>query len=807
MTRLTTHQIYLLVLIFFSYISFYTFCNSVENVLYSYFGLSSNWSRAAYVLGFMGRYLLPNFIAANLADSYFGQSIVLYFSVCLACLGCILGMVGALESVDSLFNLGYGLAMCGFGASMPLALCLFLNQNGIKSMDQHGSLIGQIHVFYFMIALANVVSSAIYLPLLSDGLGTFFKFPASNTDLALATTYVSFAASLFGVAAVTLIKINDAKAKKNQELKNILIEKMPVYERKIDILGRIVLTILSSFYRYCCCCVCFCSSRKIVDPQKKDIEVIKIGTIEQGQDNEALEMEKNHEKEKEGQKNSQIFEAELDLPISACFTSVGHLFPKQILKDASDFSSLFWLFWAVAFYYAGYIDSVKRWHSMLAMTDVYLNEEYSSFIPPSYVRFYIAIFIAIFTLPLGYLSVVLPAKPSRKIMAGLFLGASSLYVSSYMQVYLDDHNKTRLNTVSIHMTLGVYNQRNQNICGWFSQDDQGLVSLERFYGGRTLPGNFTDPFLLISKQSTDFDDLEIHRNSTFFNYYLNDEGVSYCNPYDEEFGELFHLDMTQGENWEKDTYSNYRLVVNEDQSCQYRAIGSRTLTGYVQVKFISTGEEIKGLRDDTSRYSIQSSNDQYVPPKSKGDPDHPILSPVSCNSKNNFTLKESDSFSDRGYENLNTFLVKPGLVKVNLTDNKLGISQIIEFEAGYGSAFDVFIGTSIDHSIYRQTINTNTVSVWYLLPQIILLALSDIIVVTSSFEYAYKFTRLSIQTISINVVIAMLGCGNVIRLFVSLEPEIFGHFYVSDFAWYVTWGGCMCISVVKFIVFSWRSDL
>ena len=47
------------------------------------------------------------------------------------------------------------------------------------------------------------------------------------------------------------------------------------------------------------------------------------------------------------------------------------------------------------------------------------------------------------------------------------------------------------------------------------------------------------------------------------------------------------------------------------------------------------------------------------------------------------------------------------------------------------------------------------------------------------------------------IVISMLTWGNLIRLIISFEAH---HFYVSDYAWYVTWGGCCCLSLVKYSV-------
>merc|ERR1719210_2773186 len=109
------------------------------------------------------------------------------------------------------------------------------------------------------------------------------------------------------------------------------------------------------------------------------------------------------------------------------------------------------------------------------MTDVYVSN--TAFFPPVYVRSYLTFLVFILTLPVMYFFQCLGTKPSRRVLIGLLLGAASLFLSGYVQTVIDDNGKTRLNTVSIHMTLGVMNGRSEAICGWFSNDPEGKSNL------------------------------------------------------------------------------------------------------------------------------------------------------------------------------------------------------------------------------------------------------------------------------------------------------------------------------------------
>ena len=85
----------------------------------------------------------------------------------------------------------------------------------------------------------------------------------------------------------------------------------------------------------------------------------------------------------------------------------------------------------------------------------------------------------------------------------------------------------------------------------------------------------------------------------------------------------------------------------------------------------------------------------------------------------------------------------------------------------WGGAYTIYMSASQNQIIVEKTINTNKIPSYYILPQIFLLACADALIVTSSFEHAYQNTRISIQSISMAIVISMLTWGNLIRLIIS----------------------------------------
>ena len=165
MAFLKKSQSIILTLLFFNYLSFFICCTSIEKFYYTVFAVATWKGRIAYLLGYMFRFILPSFTAANFADSYYGQVTVLKWSFVMEFTGLFLLFLGAVYGVyyhnlyvsnsEYLISMVYSpslsweslvifvfymIAVCGWGATVPLCYALYLNQ------DQESKPIEKIHL-------------------------------------------------------------------------------------------------------------------------------------------------------------------------------------------------------------------------------------------------------------------------------------------------------------------------------------------------------------------------------------------------------------------------------------------------------------------------------------------------------------------------------------------------------------------------------------------------------------------------------------------------------------------------------------
>lgn len=240
-------------------------------------------------------------------------------------------------------------------------------------------------------------------------------------------------------------------------------------------------------------------------------------------------------------------------------------------------------------------------------------------------------------------------------------------------------------------------------------------------------------------------------------------------------------------------------------ACHFRSFQDKSILANSNMVSIITRQKY----EITSNYIVDPKSELYLQNfkgASYSNAESNIYTPEFCAPANHFTVDKKYAVNQDSIVN-----VQPAASDSDSNTLKFEILEVdsgLKFEfympVQHGAAYTLFLDKN-QKVFYEQTFTENVISVWVLLPQIICLAISEILVSTTSYEYAYRTARISSQTISMNCVISMLSFGSLIKLMVSFEPEIFGHFYVSDFAWYVTWGGCMCFSIVKLVVFGIRN--
>ena len=426
----------------------------------------------------------------------------------------------------------------------------------------------------------------------------------------------------------------------------------------------------------------------------------------------------------------------------------------------------FSIVYSIAFYWACYFQHESIWMVQASQMVIHF--------PVEYLRIVLPFLVVVLIIPVQFLAGTW--KPMTRFCVGLFFGASALFTAAGVQNYIDTVGTTKLPLNYFEMSLGLVNLDHDTVVGQFY--GTGIKKLEN----QTFEFGFTRNSEFATSRNSELSSSEemMFRHPAEFIYSVsgsNDENSLQVTPENVESG---------------DNRVSYRHVKYENQWQNYTDIVQKSRDGSAKVKFVPTNQEFV--------YKISSSFGTF-----------------SKNSENNSEIVLSaNQSSSSSYHSGDIGFFKPGVHSVtycacfNMDHNDCEECRTtdITVETGAGYVFYIMMQERIFEdvgmkSFLLQTISTNQVSIWYILPQFILLAVSEILIGVSGFEYAYKKGKnYNLEGIYVSIWCSMISLGNFLRYLIFMEPQM-SHVRVSAFAWNLCWGVVCIISFLKilFLVF------